>query len=78
MQAVGPSVPGDRQRSGYFRRLRQYYSHNAASYMNDLWVFDTELMTWRMIVTGGDEQLKRSNFSMNYDPVNDRYHLPTN
>jgi hypothetical protein len=40
--------------------------------MNDLWVFDIGTMTWRLLTTGGDEQLKRSNFSMNYDLVNDR------
>lgn len=40
--------------------------------MNDLWVFDTHTLLWRFVPVGGDEQPKRSNFSMCYDEVHER------
>lgn len=72
MQAMGPSLPANRPRNGSIWGIRRYAGIHSANYMNDLWVFDTHTLLWRFVPVGGDEQPKRSNFSMCYDEVHER------
>jgi|JI8StandDraft_1071087.scaffolds.fasta_scaffold855249_1 hypothetical protein len=55
---------------GGFDGMTDNYS---ANFMNDLWVFDTLTLLWRLVHVEGDEISKRSNFSMCYDEVHERY-----
>lgn len=49
-----------------------YFAGYADSvYMNDLWVFNTQTMTWNDIKTGGEVPSNRSNCTAHFDSASD-------
>ena len=73
LPALGAQFLHRQPQSLHLRRFRQYpLAYADSQYMNDLWVYSLESLEWKQLLTEGDIPDKRSNATLNHDPVNNQ------